>query len=154
MPVLGSTSVRNTRIIRGLALDTVVEHDDRKIHIINYHGVSQPGSKLDTADRLRQSHDLAGYVKSLADPVILGGDFNFSPQTEAYFILKSVFSTELVMDGGIEATVNRLYLCEGPRKQLHSDYIFMSDQLHAESFSVPNLEVSDHLPLIVTISFS
>ena len=138
---------------RGLGIDTLIEYNDRQLHVFNYHGISLPREKRDTPDRLRQSKELAAYFQQQTGPMVLGGDFNFLPDTEAYSILKSLGYAELVMDNGIDATVNEIYWSKGPSRLHYSDYLFVTKDVKVAKFEVPKIEASDHLPLLLDLDF-
>lgn len=137
---------------RGLAIDVTLNFDGKQMHVLNYHGVSQPPDKADTPDRIAQSNMLASHVAKLSGTVLLGGDFNFLPQTKSYEIIRPRFAQELIVDRGVTTTLNHLYWEAGPQKLLHSDYVFADDTVTVTGLEVPDIETSDHLPLIVTIS--
>lgn len=151
--VIETKEVVDKNHVRGLGLLSSVNFQGKEVHILNYHGVSMPKHKLDTPDRLKQSADLASYFHSFNTPLILGGDFNFLPETNSYLQIKDIINRELVIDSKIKTTRNRLYWDRRPQKHLYSDYIFASNDVVVNGLIVPEIEVSDHLPLILDVSF-
>ena len=46
-----------------------------------------------------------------------------------------------------------LNLCGGkPDFQKFADYVFVSPDVNVESFSVPDIDISDHMPLVLEFS--
>ncbi len=139
----------STKAGLGLAID--VELDGTILHLLNYHGISRPKDKLDTEARLGQSKKIIDYYNNLSGAKILGGDFNFLPETESYNMFIKRGYKELIKFNNIPTTRNRLFWDNRPQKHLFSDYIFISKEIEPKKFQVPNIEISDHLPLILEI---
>ena len=59
---------------------------------------------------------------------------------------------DLIKKFGIKTTRNEVAWENYPdNKQYFSDYVFVNPEAKIKSFSVPDLEISDHLPLILEI---
>lgn len=139
----------------GLALMCKVEVAGNIVYIVNVHGISQPGDKLDTSGRLRQSRVIIDYIRSIEEPVIICGDFNLLPQTKSIQEFTRHGYTDLIREYAIATTRNELVWRKHPdNRQLHADYMFLSPHIEAETFYVPNIEVSDHLPMELTCRHS
>jgi len=136
----------------GLALCTPVRYAGGSLDAVNLHGLAQPGAKLDDPDRLRQSRGLVDFLAKRPGPKIIGGDFNLMPETESLRMFAANGYRDLIADFKIATTRNRLAWDKYPgSKQYFSDYVFVSPEFRARSFMVPDVEISDHLPLIVDI---
>ena len=136
----------------GLALYVHIKFGNGHAHICNLHGMPQPGDKLDSPGRLRQSQELCRFFDDKHGPKIIGGDFNLLPRTRSIEIFEEHGYRDLIKEFGIATTRNRLAWEMHPTsKQYFSDYVFVSPELKIRSFSVPNLEISDHLPLILEV---
>jgi endonuclease/exonuclease/phosphatase family metal-dependent hydrolase len=121
--------------------------------IANYHGIARPGSKLDTAERLEQSRTIRRTLDTHDGPVVLIGDFNLLPETESVRLLGDGLRN-LVIERDIPTTRGRLNPYYGtPQEQPHADYAFVSPELQVANFQVPDVQVSDHLPLILDLAF-
>ena len=120
------------------------------VSVINYHGVAQPGTKLDTPQRLSHMRKLQEVWQSLGNgPKILCGDFNLFPETQSIKLLEGL-GRSLIKEFNIENTRNELSWKKYPgSKQKFADYTFVSPGVNVESFDVPYNEVSDHLPMIM-----
>lgn len=146
--------VRNSEVSfheerKGIGICTELEYRGNPLHIINYGGVSRPGDKLDTPERIKQSEKLLAYYDTKRGPKILGGDFNVLPETRSVQMFVEHGYRELVQDFAIPTTRNRLAWDRFPVKQLFSDYVFVSRDVEVKDFRVPDIEISDHLPLIL-----
>lgn len=88
--------------------------------------------------QLRYLHEL---VSKTSKPVIVAGDFNtYWGEHEIYLFMHAA---------GLEsANVAKLatYPSRNPRKEL--DFILHSRQIRVDQFSVPDIRLSDHLPLV------
>jgi endonuclease/exonuclease/phosphatase family metal-dependent hydrolase len=126
----------------------------KRLNVINYHGVwhkAPPGksAKMDTPERLRISKRIRGIIEDCDGDVVLAGDFNLDPNTESIKIIRGDDLQDLIADNNITSTRSNLYTKpEFP----FADYMFVSRSLHVNSFEVPNVEYSDHLPLICTLA--
>lgn len=172
-----ATFARRTLPVEGRCAATVIEHQDNLdavpgLHTIvrpvqvtrlrtargplvvaNYHGMARPGSKLDSDERLAQSTALRRILASQDAPVVLIGDFNLLPETESIRLLERDFRN-LVIERGIRTTRSRLNPHYGtPTEQPHADYAFVSPGLAVVDVRVPDVAISDHLPLILDLAY-
>ena len=81
----------------------------------------------------------------------MGGDLNAIPQSKTVGNINRV-ARNLMMDSGILATTNVKIHKIAPRAYL-VDYIFTSSHFDLVKLSVPNITVSDHLPVIASIEY-
>ena len=132
-----------------LAMELVV--GDVPLAVVNVHGVSQPGNKLDTPARIKQSESIIEFLKNKGDvPKIVCGDFNLMPSTESVEIFEKFGYRNLIKDHRIPTTRNELAWAKHPdNKQLFADYTFMPEAVKVNQFVVPNVLISDHLPMIL-----
>ena len=83
---------------------------------------------------------------------MIGGDFNLAPETKSIAMLTENGYRDLIKDFKIRTTRNRLAWEMYPEsKQYFSDYVFASPEVKVKEFTVPENEISDHLPLILDI---
>jgi endonuclease/exonuclease/phosphatase family metal-dependent hydrolase len=88
--------------------------------------------------QLRRLHDL---IEATEKPVIVAGDFNtFWGENEIYLFMRAA--------GLKSANVEGLptYPSRSPRKEL--DWVLHQDGITVNSFEIPDVRLSDHLPLI------
>jgi endonuclease/exonuclease/phosphatase family metal-dependent hydrolase len=88
--------------------------------------------------QLRKLYDL---IEVTEKPVIVMGDFNtFWGEDEIYLFMKAA--------GLRSANTERLpsYPSRAPRKEL--DFILYQDGIRVSNFEIPDVRLSDHLPLI------
>lgn len=88
--------------------------------------------------QLRRLYDL---IQETKKPVLVAGDFNtFWGENEIYLFMKAA--------GLRSANVDSLptYPSRAPRKEL--DFILYQDGIRVTSFDIPNIKLSDHMPLV------
>lgn len=122
--------------------------------IFNVQGMAYPGHKLDTELRLKQSKQILKFASQLAKPHIIMGDFNLLPNTKSVSMFEEVGYKNLIKYFKITTTRNDLADHTKNDKQYFgkqhfADYCFVSPEVKVLNFEVPNVEVSDHLPLIL-----
>lgn len=117
----------------------------------NVHGVAYPGSKRDTPERIKQSQKIVEFLNGERGEKILGGDFNLLPDTESIRMIERAGMRNLVKEYGITTTRTMLSYGQYPEsdRQYFADYAFVSTGVQVKDFTVPQIEVSDHLPLIL-----
>lgn len=120
--------------------------------ICSFHGTAFPGSKLDTPIRLKQSSDILNFLQNKSGEKIITGDFNLMPQTQSIKMLEEKYKN-LIKEFHIEKTRSNLSPYAGKIDfQKFADYTFVSKDINVTGFEVPNLEISDHLPMILDFS--
>jgi hypothetical protein len=137
---------------KGLGIFTRIEREGQNINIVNLHGQPKPGDKLDNPERLAQSQQILDHINKLTGLKIIGGDFNLFPETQSINLFEKAGFRNLIKDYSIHTTRNRLAWEPYPdNPQLFSDYVFVSPEIRVKEFTVPDIEISDHLPMILTI---
>lgn len=119
----------------------------KNLNIFNVHGLWYPGEKLDTVERIEQSKKINNYINTKTGPNILCGDFNLYPETKSMIMLEKNM-VNLIKEFDIQTTRPNNSQKYG-RVQFFADYTLVSKDLKINSFEVPNIEVSDHLPMIL-----
>ncbi len=130
-------------------LDATIDIGGRKIHGISVHGrrVAPP---RDDEENMRQAKLMAEHLKSLGDePFILGGDFNMPLESEVIKIVSAV-SNNLMTNSGVRQTLNPKVHELGEKGYL-VDFIFTSKHFKKISLDVPQVTVSDHLPVVAIL---
>ncbi len=99
-------------------------------------------------NRIAQVKAIHKIYKQQDAAVILGGDFNFTPETKPYKILKKCFDDAAKVKGNPENTIP----FHAPAQRI--DYIFLSKNT---SWRIKDVEViknnaSDHMPVLVTLT--
>lgn len=119
-----------------------------EVTVINFHGLWTGKGKDDTPERIKQSENIARFIKNLKGECVLCGDFNLLPNTESIHIIESLGLRNLVVENGVTSTRTRFY---SKTLDKFADYIFVSKGLEVKDFKVLPDEISDHSPLIVEI---
>ena len=121
----------------------------KKIAVCNFHGTAFPGTKLDTEKRLLQSENIRNFLNRETYAKILCGDFNLLPDTESMRILEKSL-TNLIRTFNISQTRSSLSPYYGtPTEQKFADYALVSPDITVKDFRVPDILISDHLPMIL-----
>jgi len=137
-----------------------VGNDEEKLFIGSVHGKAKPGHKLDTPARIKQSKIIIDYFKNKNGLKIIGGDFNLIPDTKSVEMFEKAGYRNLINEYKIKSTRNHFSWEQAERqhkengdplfeRQYFADYLFVSSEVKVKSFEVPNIEISDHLPLVL-----
>ena len=120
--------------------------------LFNFHGTPYPADKLDSPRHLLESRKVKEITDGQKFPKILVGDFNLLPQTESIKMFESDMRN-LIKEFNIEKTRSNLSpFYETSNFQKFADYTFVSKNIEVRGFEVPEVEVSDHLPMILEFS--
>jgi endonuclease/exonuclease/phosphatase family metal-dependent hydrolase len=137
----------------GLGLYTKVQLETETYHLLNVHGVAQPGDKLDNPVRLEQTDGILKFMDALDGKKIIGGDFNLLPVTDSVKRFAINGYCDLISEFGITTTRNKIAWGQHPgNEQYFADYIFTKSLTETISLHVPQIEVSDHLPLELVLN--
>jgi endonuclease/exonuclease/phosphatase family metal-dependent hydrolase len=112
--------------------------------VLNVHALWNGQGKTDTPARIAQSKKIQEFISTIKTPKILCGDFNLRPDTESIKLIENGMNN-LITKYNIQSTRSSLY----PKEERFADYIFVSPEVTINSFEVLNMEVSDHLPLLL-----
>jgi endonuclease/exonuclease/phosphatase family metal-dependent hydrolase len=98
-------------------------------------------------NRLAQTDSICNIFSDAEIPVIMGGDFNFNPDSESYKLIRTCFNDAAEMEGNPQNTIPS----GNPRARI--DYIFVSKKHNwtIKEVKVIRSEASDHLPVLVTL---
>lgn len=122
--------------------------NDSTLSIVNFHGAWQENTKKqDTPERILQSQKILDFLKTKNNPKILCGDFNLMPDTESLLMLEHSGLRNLVKEFHITDTRGALY----EKPQRFADYVLTSPEITARLLTVPRVQISDHLPMILDI---
>lgn len=140
------------------ALYTTIAVADKQVTLCNIHGISEPGNKLDSPERLKQSEKILTFLQKQPGEKIVLGDFNLFPETQSIKIFEQAGLRNLIKECGIQTTRGSLMRQIFPQYgkppngfQEFADYTFVSPGIKVKSFEVPDLPISDHLPMILEI---
>lgn len=134
-----------------------ISSEKLNLSIINFQGIAYPGDKLDTKERLKQSKDVLEFSEKVEGLKIIMGDFNLLPETKSIKMIEDAGYRNLIKEFKIKTTRNRIaweYFEKSKKdifygRQKFADYCFVTKDIRVKKFEVPNLEISDHLPLML-----
>jgi endonuclease/exonuclease/phosphatase family metal-dependent hydrolase len=128
------------------AVGTAMSVQAGEYGIINVHGLWQESIKRDTEAKIEQSQKVLDLAKELEGSQIICGDFNLLPDTKAIQMIGAEYK-DLIKEYSIIDTRSPLYT----KELRYSDYVFVDKDLSVNEFSVPNVTISDHLPMIIRV---
>lgn len=130
--------------------------DKKMVTVCNVHGTAWPGDKLDSAIRLEQTRKILAFVNTQEGDKIVCGDFNLLPNTRSIEQFEVNGMRNLIKEYNIETTrgtlnkqLNPQYANTPDGFQEFADYTFMTPGVLVNGFDVPDLPISDHLPMVV-----
>ena len=112
--------------------------------VVNVHGLWQGGIKTDTEAKIEQSKKIIDLANKAEGRKVICGDFNLLPDTKSIQMLGDKYN-DFISEYKISDTRGPLYT----KELRHSDYAFTDKNIKVNDFSVPNLVLSDHLPLVL-----
>lgn len=140
-----TTDFRKTDHARAV-LNTKVEIGNKKLRILNIHGIWNEGKVGDERTK-KQCEYILSLVEDNKVPTIVVGDFNLHPESESIQLLNKKL-TNLIEKYNIKTT--RPTVKDGlDVGDSVDDYIFVNDKIKVNSFEVKQNKVSDHYPLIL-----
>lgn len=126
-------------------LEAKLDANGVEVNAYSVHGIWGFDGK-DSDRRLQMAETIIQQIKGKKN-VIMGGDFNLHPDTETVASIekhvKSVFGNTLTR------TFNLEYKKEPGFKTAAVDMMFYSENIQVVSKDCPDIQVSDHLPLVV-----
>lgn len=143
-----SVDFRNGKESNAVQVAKIISKNE-EFWVLNFHGASRPGDKLDTPKRIEQSEILLDVLKKLSGPKILCGDFNLMPQTRSIKMLEQSGLVNLIKTYKIKNTRNSVSWKRYNNRQSYADFTFVSKDIKVTNFKVPYNLVSDHLPMVL-----
>ncbi|MBI2314878.1 endonuclease/exonuclease/phosphatase family protein [Candidatus Daviesbacteria bacterium] len=127
--------------------------NNKQYVIFNFHGRPMPGNKLDSPERLEEAQKVKEIIDQKNEAkILLVGDFNLLPDTKSIKIYGKNMRN-LIREFDIRKTRSNLSpFYGGPNFQKYADYTFVSSDIKVTKFQVPDMPISDHLPMILEFS--
>jgi len=125
--------------------------DGQRIRVICWHA-AWTAPPTDTEETLRQAKEVADYLKNLKEPFILGCDLNAIPQSMVAGLINGVANNLMMNSGVLQTTQPKIHKIV-PRGFL-IDYIFTSSHFKLKKLEVPEVTISDHLPVVAELEFN
>ncbi len=133
------------RILQHVVVDT----QGRELHVFNLHGVWDLDGDRFSPTRQKMSQVIRDSVRGKKN-VILAGDSNARPTNKAMRDIEnelvSVFGTELKSTYNMRRKDNSGYATAA------CDQMYVSSDIQILSAACPMVDISDHLPLVVTLA--
>lgn len=129
-------------------LDCEVHFGGRKMHILCWHG-AWTAPPHDTDETWKQANMVYDHLCKIKGPFVLGGDLNAIMDSKTIDLIGRL-GKNLMPESGALVTTNLKVHKIAPRGFL-VDYIFTSLDIKTISVRVPEITVSDHLPVIAEL---
>lgn len=150
LKVLETNIIGEKELDIGLAIfNKIITKDKKTINLCNVHGHAMPGHKQDTPERLKFSQLIVDFLEKIPGPKIVAGDFNLDLEIKSIQIFKDNNFRNLIEEFNIDTTRNHLSWNLYKVKQFFADHLFVDSKLKVKKFTVPKIEISDHLPMIL-----
>ena len=129
-------------------LDARIDFWGRTLHVLSWHG-AWTAPPQDNDETYRQAQTVFEYLKNIDFKFILGGDLNAVRESKTVQLISSI-SNNFMNNSKIHGTLNLSVHKIAPMGYL-IDYIFASKGTKLNKLSVPQITVSDHLPVIAEV---
>ena len=126
----------------------VVDVDGKKLNVFNVHGIWGTDGD-DNPRRLQMSETIVNAVKD-KNHVILSGDFNTNDYTQSIKNIGKVLHNVFEEPRKTSFNMRRKPVNSGFGSAV-VDNIFVSSDIKVMSYQMPDVDVSDHLPLIAEL---
>lgn len=126
---------------------TLIQINEKKLHLLNVHGLWGTDGN-DTPERLAMS---AFILEKIGDkqPLILCGDFNTDATSRSIQNIGTKLHDVFGADNRITSFNMRRKPAESGYKTAVVDFIFTTPDITILSHRTPDVDVSDHLPLVL-----
>lgn len=133
------------RIIQHATIDI----NGTKIYNFNVHGIWAHRDGSDSPNRLKMSNIVCQEIKDKKN-VILTGDFNSQENTKTINNIEN-YLTNIFKDER-KSSFNMKQKTDPGYGEAVVDFIFTSNNFRILSKSMPNVDISDHLPLVANLA--
>lgn len=121
-----------------------IKFNDKILNVYNLQGIWGTHGN-DTDDRLKVSQKIIDEIKD-KPKVILAGDFNVDQESKSITNIEKYLSN--VFKGELSSTFNMKRKKEGGYASAVVDFVFVSKDIKVLNHQCPDIDVSDHLPLV------
>ncbi|MDP2649825.1 MAG: endonuclease/exonuclease/phosphatase family protein [bacterium] len=139
--------VHDFRLFPSSLQNAQVDLGDKIVNLFNIHGIWDFHGK-DSKRRLKMSEKITSQVKD-KENVILAGDFNVNYDTKTIGNVKNYLNN--IFDGELKTSFNMKRKRDGGYATSAVDMIMVSKNIKVLSHLCPEVDLSDHLPLIAEL---
>lgn len=145
----GQQNTEFKRNIRNIQTCTITVNGSA-ITVANHHGFHDL-DPLGTEQSIQCMQTVIDHLNTLQQPLILCGDLNVAPHSKPIQLLEaSLPLRNLVKEANAASTLSSAFRVPGIK--VVADYIFTSSEITNAQVSVPDVTVSDHKPVMATVS--
>lgn len=132
-------------------VDCTIDFGTFSVATMSWHG-AWTAPPHDTDETLRQAKMVAVHLKNCDLPFVLGGDLNITPGSKTVQTIEEV-ANNWMKDSGVLQTTNPVNHKMRPLGFM-IDYVFSSDNFKLKSLTVPQVTISDHLPVVAVLELN
>lgn len=152
LPFAGFSFITGTdpRLVPEGMLEAEIDVNGEKLFVYSWHGVWDTHGR-DTEKRMLMSDIIVESIKDKKN-IILAGDTNTDPDTNAIQNIQDKTGVVSVFGNSLQSTFN-MKQKENPENYVNSpvDMVFVSPEFEIVSKEMPEVDVSDHYPLLVEL---
>lgn len=130
-------------------LDAQIDVEGRTLNVLSWHG-AWTAPPHDSRETFRQANIVYEYLKKIGGPFILGGDLNAVTSSKTIKLISQIAVNFMEKSPSETVTTNIKVHKIAPRGYL-IDYIFASPVVKLLDLRIPNITVSDHLPVVAEV---
>ena len=123
-----------------------IKTEDKVLNVFNFHGIWGKDGQ-DTDRRLEASRKIVEQIKE-RENVILSGDFNVNEGTKSISMIGDYLNNVFKDDQRKNSFNLRIKGFDSGYAKAVVDFVFVSRNIQVLTHQMPDLDVSDHLPLI------
>lgn len=142
-----SEDIKDFGLIPSILQHGLIGLDNLKLNIFNIHGIWGIDGK-DNDKRLNMSKTIVNEISDKSN-VILAGDFNIQPNTRTIQNIERCLKN--VFKDGLTTTFNMNRKNRGGYATSVVDMVFVSKNIEVLDHYCPEVDISDHLPLVCTL---
>lgn len=137
------SNVRNAQIVE-------LDVEDQKLTVVNHHAHWEADG-MGTPVSLEKIKKLVERLRSVDGPLVIVGDFNLRPESEAIqYLVNELNLRDLTAEAGLDNTLENAVT----EFKVACDHIFVSKHIDVVNFERSDALLSDHKALIVEFDIS
>ena len=122
----------------------VIKINNTNLNVFNTQGIWDK-NREDTERRLKMANTIVDNIKG-KENVILAGDFNVKPNTKSISVIEGHLNN--IFKGNLKTTWNMRQKNDPVKETAVIDMVFVSKDIKIVDKYCPNVDISDHLPLV------
>ncbi len=139
--------LKNARIWQAC---TITLPNSKKLSVANHQAYLSGANPLGDNVSVKAMKKVRDGLAALPHPLIFCGDLNVSPKSPALQVLNELGLKNLTVEHGVQTTLSSAHRAsQQDRESVICDYIFVSEDVQVQHFTVSDDAVSDHKALVL-----